>query len=334
MGAEIVVPEVIDAEVVVTIEDAARHHDLDPDVMRQFVMDGDLSKISPRERPALVMALCRHIGVDPIERPFLVFRDGKREILYAARSCTSALCRQRKISRQVIGVEEKTIAGQDMIVAKARATMLSSGRHDESTGVVPVLQRDAVWENGRKVTKGWRMPDPEEAANLVMKAETKAKRRAVLDLVGLGITDESELDTMPSARPASVNMATGQTELEPDPTQPIPAADPLGPRCTGENQHIADALAHAIEALAEMAPTSPAKAWWVGLKRSGIDQAKYGATPRKPVELTKADGALVLAWFGGKLSELEERAQGDSAAPTDHPSDDGAARPESGQVSA
>lgn len=30
-----------------------------------------------------------------------------------------------------------------------------------------------------------------------MKAETKAKRRATLDLLGLGVLDESEMDTLP-----------------------------------------------------------------------------------------------------------------------------------------
>lgn len=216
-------------QALVTMGDAATAHHVDPDVMRQFVMDGDLSDIKPAMRPALVLALCRHIGVDPIERPFMVFADGKKIVLYATRACTSALCRERRISRDLLSVEERTIAGQPVIIARARATLLDGGRHDESTGVVPVMQAEVEWRDGAngkryKNVVGWRMPDPNEAANLPMKAETKAKRRAVLDLVGLGISDESEIDTIRGARRGQVDMHTGDIHLE---SGQRPTAEPV-----------------------------------------------------------------------------------------------------------
>jgi hypothetical protein len=227
---------------VVTIEDAAEMHDLDLDTMRQFVMDGDLSKIAEEKRPHLIMALCRHIGVDPIERPFLVFADGKKTVLYAARACTSALCRERGISRQIVSIQEVTMAGQSVIIARARATM-PDGRFDESTGVVPVLQEDTQWKEGsdgkrRKTTIGWRDPTPHEAANLPMKAETKAKRRAVLDLVGLGMPDESEIETIRGARRGRVDMVTGDVVFE---GAPAIAAAPAPAR--SREQVAADTLA-------------------------------------------------------------------------------------------
>jgi len=53
------------------------------------------------------------------------------------------------------------------------------GRQDASTGAVCI-----------KNLKG------DDLANAIMKAETKAKRRATLSICGLGILDESETDTI------------------------------------------------------------------------------------------------------------------------------------------
>lgn len=218
----------------VTIDDAARGHGLDPGALQAFVLDGDLSSVPRDKRAAIYVALCSYIGVDPIERPFLIFKDKKREVLYAARSCTSALCRSRGISRELLSVATETLAGHEIIVAKARATIVSTGRHDEATGAVPVLVEDREWdERARKmVSLGWRKPNPDEASNAVMKAETKAKRRAVLDLVGLGIPDESEVATIRDARTATLDLATGniieaetveQPQRRPSASKPSPA---------------------------------------------------------------------------------------------------------------
>jgi hypothetical protein len=43
-----------------------------------------------------------------------------------------------------------------------------------------------------------------------MKAETKAKRRATLSLCGLGMLDETEVASVPEAKPGVVNLETGE----------------------------------------------------------------------------------------------------------------------------
>jgi ribosomal protein S13 len=53
-----------------------------------------------------------------------------------------------------------------------------------------------------------------------MKAETKAKRRVTLSIVGLGWTDESEVDSIPGAQAVRVDPETGEI-LSPSP-QPAP----------------------------------------------------------------------------------------------------------------
>lgn len=323
--------KVIDAEIV-TIDAAARSHNVDPAVFRQFVMDGDISQIPRPDRPALVMALCQHIGIDPIERPFMVLHDGKREVLYATRSCTSALCRERKIDRKLIGVEERTIAGQKLIVAHARAALMATGRSDEATGVVPVMQEDVEWVNGpngrrKKVHKGWRMPNPAEAANLVMKAETKAKRRAVLDLVGLGITDESELDTIAGARVAQIDLATGELHYEQPAALGAGEASPkasqrgdLGPRCSGKSAGLADGNDRRLGELAELVGRPKGNTWRAAIKHAGLDLAKYeeadGEPPRDPSRLTVEDGKALREWLDSKLeakrADMDQSVEGGS----------------------
>jgi len=50
----------------------------------------------------------------------------------------------------------------------------------------------------------------EAKANAIMKAETKAKRRVTLSICGMGWTDESEIDSIPNARPVDVDFGTGE----------------------------------------------------------------------------------------------------------------------------
>lgn len=63
---------------------------------------------------------------------------------------------------------------------------LPNGRKDFATAAVPVkgLTGDAL-------------------ANAIMKCETKAKRRVTLSIAGLGMLDETEIETIPDAQPAT-----------------------------------------------------------------------------------------------------------------------------------
>jgi hypothetical protein len=57
----------------------------------------------------------------------------------------------------------------------------------------------------------------EAYANAIMKAETKAKRRATLDLLGLGVLDESEAESIPNATTVALQTmveALPQMEVE------------------------------------------------------------------------------------------------------------------------
>jgi hypothetical protein len=67
------------------------------------------------------------------------------------------------------------LAGTKLVYAVCRATH-PNGRVETATATVPLV-------------------DP---INVLMKAETKAKRRATLSILGLGLLDEMELETIPA----------------------------------------------------------------------------------------------------------------------------------------
>jgi len=84
-----------------------------------------------------------------------------------------------------------------IVIAKASTP---DGRCTESMGAVSVIG-----------LKG------EALANALMKTETKAKRRSTLDLLGLGLLDETEVDTIPGATQAPITVTATVVGSEPMP---------------------------------------------------------------------------------------------------------------------
>jgi hypothetical protein len=163
------------------------------DVVERVVMAGDLSKLSAGERVAYYKATCDSLGLNPLTRPFEYITLNGKLTLYARRDATDQL---RKLHGVSVSIVSRDVV-DDVYVVTARAA-LPDGRSDESIGAVSV-----------KGLAG------EPRANALMKAETKAKRRVTLSIVGLGLLDESETTSIPDARPVRVDVVTGEIEDEP-----------------------------------------------------------------------------------------------------------------------
>ncbi len=166
-------------------------------VIEQVVMQGDLSKLNPEQRVTYYRKVCESAGLNPFTNPFAyIYLNGKLT-LYAKKDCTEQL---RKINGVSIeGLDDKMV--DDLYIVKARARD-KTGRMDESTGAVVIGN-----------LKG------EAKANAIMKAETKAKRRVTLSICGMGWTDESEIDSIPNARPVEVDLSTGEIKGHVQPAQ-------------------------------------------------------------------------------------------------------------------
>jgi hypothetical protein len=119
------------------------------------------------------------MGLDPFTKPFDILRLNGKEVLYCTRSGTQQLNKLHKVSHLITSRDTNAEAGVYIVTSKAS---LPDGRCTESIGAVNIAG-----------LKG------EAYANAIMKAETKAKRRATLDLLGLGVLDESEAESIPNA---------------------------------------------------------------------------------------------------------------------------------------
>ncbi len=151
------------------------------DIISAIVLKGDLSGLSPQDRVAYYNRMCQHVGLDPVTQPFSLLNLQGKQVLYANKSATEQL-------RVAHGVSVTDLDGRevkDIYIVTAKGVN-AKGRTDAATGAVTVagLKGDAL-------------------ANALMKAETKAKRRLTLSLCGLGMLDETEIETIPDARPTA-----------------------------------------------------------------------------------------------------------------------------------
>lgn len=209
------------------------------ELVEKVVLGGDLSALNSAERLQYYNAVCNSVGLNPLTRPFeFLVLEGKT-VLYAKREATDQLRYLRHIT--VTAVDGKLVDGVYVVTA---AVSDDSGRQDQSTGAVPLVKEQGEWKeskSGKKFFQGngvFASLSPTDKANAMMKAETKAKRRATLSLCGLGIPDESELDDLTPAAPAEQPRVVSQPQSKsaPEPTPAPPAyTAPEGERPTWQD---------------------------------------------------------------------------------------------------
>jgi hypothetical protein len=150
-----------------------------PAVVDDVIARGDLSKLTPQQRVVHYHNVCRSLGLNHLTEPFQYITLNGKLKLYAKRDAADQL---RKINGINVEIVSRTV--QDgLLTVHARATD-KTGRRDEDFGVVSIA--------------GLR---GEAAANAMLKAVTKAKRRVTLSIAGLGFLDETEAEDIPDAEP-------------------------------------------------------------------------------------------------------------------------------------
>lgn len=179
--------------------------------MSQLILKGDISKLNDNEKVQYYHAICQRLGVDPMTKPFDYLVLQGKQTLYLNKSGAEQLNKVHKVS---IEIRDKQKA-DDIYVVTARASTIEQGseldanvrqvRYTESTGAVNI--------------KGL-YGDP--LCNAMMKAETKAKRRATISLLGLAMLDETETETIPGAKTEEAKVeilgetrTTGEQDIAP-----------------------------------------------------------------------------------------------------------------------
>jgi hypothetical protein len=179
--------------------------------IEQVLLGGDLSKLNPQERLNYYNAVCTSLKLNPLTQPFsYIVLNGKLQ-LYAKKDCTEQLRKIHGVS--ITKVDPKQIGDLIVVVADAADR---DGRTDSATGAVNVAGK-----------KG------DDLANSMMRCETKAKRRVTLSICGLGMLDETEVDTLPDQGVASEprgNQWEAPQNRSTDPTQrAVAGAEPSTP---------------------------------------------------------------------------------------------------------
>jgi hypothetical protein len=148
--------------------------------IESLLIKGDLSKLNEQQRTEYYMRLCHSIGLNPMTQPFQYLTLNGKLVLYARRDCADQLRKINGISIEIVSQDKADGLLSIHVRAKDR-----DGRQDEDLGVVSFPEN----------LKG------EAAANTILKAVTKAKRRVTLSLSGLGFLDETEVADIPRQNP-------------------------------------------------------------------------------------------------------------------------------------
>ena len=149
---------------------------IDKDAIERALMDGDLSKLTPDQKLAHYQSVCQTIGLNPLTKPFqYITLNGKLQ-MYALKGATDQLRKIYKIDCEIANTETKA----DLYIVQVKVKD-KNGRVDEDMGFARIegLTGDML-------------------GNAMLKAVTKAKRRATLSMCGLGMLDEDEIKAIPA----------------------------------------------------------------------------------------------------------------------------------------
>lgn len=191
----------------------------DQAIIDSILNNDGIKNLNQQQRVRYCQILCERTGLDPATNPFRILKAHGKDIIYAGREAVQQLSKVHNVSHEI---KSREVVNECYVVTACAFT--PDGRKTESLGAVAVKGKSG-----------------EELCNAMMKAETKSKRRATLDLLGLGMLDESETDNIPHI--ARVDMTTGEIiegpqnsnghnghTVHPTPAPaPAPVPQPVGP---------------------------------------------------------------------------------------------------------
>ena len=201
---------------------------LSPEITEALMASGDLAKLSTAQRNEYYIYRCRSVGLDPAAQPFEYLELDGKLVLYAKKGATDQLMRHYGLSREIVST------GYDIADSSYFTATVSVS--DGQRSVEDIAQ---VWLRKRETPYVKDANDPtgvkttalagEALANAKMKCISKAARRAVITFCGLGMMDESEVETVERAKPVqravssvSENAAQGEGERSALSSSPAP----------------------------------------------------------------------------------------------------------------
>ena len=144
------------------------------DAIEKCLLDGDLSKLTLDQRLSYYKQVCETVGLNPLTKPFQYIVLNGKLTMYALKGATDQL---RKIYNINCTITKEAYI-EDIYVVTVEVKD-KTGRIDVDMGFAKVAGM-----------KG------DMLGNAMLKAVTKAKRRATLSMCGLGMLDEDEVATI------------------------------------------------------------------------------------------------------------------------------------------
>lgn len=214
---------------------------LSSQIVEKLVLKGDLSGLNQVELIQYYHHFCQRLGLDYTTKPFDVMELDGKKVMYAGRGCVQQLSKLHNVSHKISSREKLGTPEGEVYVVTAVASC--SERQTESVGAVPLFDVERVWDDSKhrmvpKSPRSYKNLVGEAYCNALMKAETKAKRRATLDLLGLGMLDETEISSIQGAKTVEVDVSS------PNSSSPgSPKAEVLGenePKVPQRNQNASE----------------------------------------------------------------------------------------------
>lgn len=150
-------------------------------------LSGDVSALAEEYQADVLVALHEMLDLNPLSRAWIVI-DGK---IYPTAAAASAVRRKQNLECEVVSTDVMEIGDVKLIKCVAECRDPVTGQSERSTSFVSWLVETVdEWgeRNGKSFpkSKSWQEPNPEQVADKMMKAQTKAMRRVTLLYAALG----------------------------------------------------------------------------------------------------------------------------------------------------
>jgi hypothetical protein len=275
-----------------------QHEELSHDIVASLILDGDIAALNNRQRVDYYVYRCRTLLIDPAEQPFALIKLDGKLTLYPKKECAQALTRIHRLSVEIMS---RDIDADGFMTVCARAKR-PDGSFVDDDGVLDLKTVDVVGglnEYGKKI-KGIGI------ANARMKCSTKAKRRAVLGLCGLGGAD---VEDIAGARICQMNMETGEITEGPEAERAIDV---------GSEASAVERITMLVAEIANANGTERRKVYEAAVRGSGIPFAEYDdGFPWRAGDLTDEDANAIASWL--ELNRKTKRAATSDARPRPRP---------------
>ena len=179
----------------------AKIEEISDEAMDSLLQEGDLTKLTIRQRSQFAYKMAQRLGLNPLTKPFDFINLSGKLTLYANRTASDQLRQIHNISSRVI------YAGPLLMCDPTQALrpdidIASIPSRDDVYQVIVYLEGTDKDGNKRSEMSigcvGIQGQSGEALANSIMKCHTKALRRGTLSFAGLGFLDELEVESVTS----------------------------------------------------------------------------------------------------------------------------------------